>query len=203
MKRLLINYKDRGKDYSNVVLIALIVILTLLTAFFLWSSTFYKVYVIGPSMESTLIGAESGTEAGGHFVYANRYETPKRGDIIIINTGNKTLIKRLIALGGDVVEIKRGVVYLNDKALLEDYVLEINNLEKADFPQITVPNGYMFCLGDNRDDSNDSRSEEYGCMPVSWTEGVVAEWSIKNKKFLTSLNTFLEFTLPSAFSGGK
>ncbi|MDE6074896.1 MAG: signal peptidase I, partial [Clostridia bacterium] len=141
---------------------------------------------------------------GGDYVYAFRTSNPKRGDIVVIETDTKTIIKRVIALGGDTVELKEGVLYLNGEEVEESYVSEENNTPSENsYAQIVVPEGTMFCLGDNRDVSVDSRSETYGCMPVSWTAGVVADWSMSFKGAITSFNCFIDFTLPEMFGGKK
>jgi signal peptidase I len=71
-------------------------------------------------------------------------------------------IKRIIGLGGDVVEIADGVVTVNDVALDEPYLHP--DTEMRDFGPVTVPEGELFLMGDNRNSSGDSRV--FGTRPV-------------------------------------
>lgn len=81
---------------------------------------------------------------------------PHRGDVIIFQSPNdpgRTLIKRVIGLPGEWVEIKDGKVYIDDEPLDEPYI-QGNN--KA-YPRVQVPEGNYFVMGDNRNNSTDSR----------------------------------------------
>ena len=160
---------------------------------------YFKVYVVGDSMKSTLNGVASEIYSGGDYVYAFRGQNPRHGDIVVIKTEEKNIIKRVIALGGDCVELKDGVLYLNDKIKEEPYVLDkYNTPSENNYERVRVPEGCMFCLGDNRDNSQDSRSEKYGFFSVSNTIGIVADWSLSCKKTLTAVNTFFDYTVPEA-----
>lgn len=164
-----------------------------------FSLTYYKFYVVGSSMEGTLNGAQDKWHAGGDFVYAFKSNTPTRGDIVIIDvkdksTARESIIKRVIALGGDKVELRDGVLYINGEIKKEPYVLAENNTPaQNNFSEITVPYGHMFCLGDNRNVSVDSRSEIYGCFSLDRIEGIVADWSMSYKGAITAVNSFFEF----------
>lgn len=171
---------------------------------------YFKVYVIGQSMATTLTGADDDGASGGDYVYAYYSSSPRRGDIVIIETPyktvinnkivSKTIIKRVIALGGETVELREGVLYINDKKVDEPYAtVRDTTSSKNNFAKVTVGKDEMFCMGDNRDDSIDSRDDRYGCMPVSWTVGVVADWSMSFKGSVTAVNTFFDFTLLNAF----
>ncbi len=99
--------------------------------------------------------------ASGEFVLINtisyRLHTPQRGDIIAFrheSPAPEVFIKRIIGLAGDKVAIDRGKVIVNGSALSEPYVRFADN---RSFPEVTVPAGSLYVLGDNRVDSNDSR----------------------------------------------
>ncbi|MBN1218858.1 MAG: signal peptidase I [Anaerolineae bacterium] len=83
---------------------------------------------------------------------------PQRGDVVVIRLstqGDELLIKRVIGLPGDVVEIHNGQVFVNNQALNEPY-LATNT--PGMYGPTTVPPLHIFVLGDNRGSSNDSRS---------------------------------------------
>ncbi len=85
------------------------------------------------------------------------FEDPARGDVIIFDPpdgGEDWYVKRIIGLPGDTVEIHDGGVYINGKRLEEDYVKEAT---EGVFGPYQVPEGCYFMMGDNRNDSLDSR----------------------------------------------
>ena len=86
---------------------------------------------------------------------------PQRGDVISFRSpvGSEDLVKRVIAVPGDVVEIRAKKVFVNDKELDEPYVVHDRANERLDgdnLGPLTVPEKSYFVLGDNRDESNDS-----------------------------------------------
>jgi len=83
---------------------------------------------------------------------------------------NDDLLKRVIGLPGDTVEIKDGLVYVNGVALDEPYILEPSH---RDFPQVTVPESCYFMLGDNRNHSRDSIMWQDPFVPLSSIKGKV------------------------------
>lgn len=100
--------------------------------------------------------------------------SPKQGDIVtFIDTENptRTLIKRVIATGGQTVDLRGGVVYVNGIALQEPYTEGKPSYEldgNFTYPY-TVPEGYIWVMGDNRTNSSDSR--HFGAVPVSNVTG--------------------------------
>lgn len=90
---------------------------------------------------------------------------PERGDVVVIrleSQGDELLIKRVIGLPGDIVEIHDGRVFVNGQALNEPYVAGATTT--GFYAPTTIPPLQIFVLGDNRDFSNDSRS--FGPIPL-------------------------------------
>jgi signal peptidase I len=84
---------------------------------------------------------------------------------------DRLLVKRVIALGGDKVAIKKGVVYLNGERLEESYV-KVHH--PGDLSELVVPRGHVWTLGDNRSNSIDSRV--LGAVPLDHVKAVVVNW---------------------------
>ena len=97
------------------------------------------------------------------------FYTPKNGDIIVFRTeyyGDNPLVKRVIATAGQTVDIdfEAGVVYVDGEALADEYTNTPTNLREDFTGPITVPEGFIFVMGDNRNDSTDSRSARVGLV---------------------------------------
>lgn len=119
--------------------------------------------VNGTSMVPTL-------RNGDKVLVSDLFYEPERGDIVVFKKDsyddNKALVKRVIAVEGDVVNIdfERGIVYVNGEAVEEDYI-DVLTTTKIDFigPQ-TVPENCLFVMGDNRNASTDSRDKRIGMV---------------------------------------
>ena len=107
---------------------------------------------------------------GDKVLVSDLFYEPARGDIVVFKKDsyddNKALVKRVVAVAGDVVNIdfEKGVVYVNGEALEEDYI-DVLTTTKIDFigPQ-TVPDNCLFVMGDNRNASTDSRDKRIGMV---------------------------------------
>jgi signal peptidase I len=118
------------------------------------------------SMEDTLYPDD--------YIFVSRqaylFSEPERGDVVVFhselmgeNGVTKNLIKRVIGVPGDTVEIKGGSVYVNGEAIREPYIKE--GFTSGEMEKITVPEDMLFLMGDNRQRSKDSRDSDVGFVP--------------------------------------
>ena len=112
-----------------------------------------------------------------------RIHQPRRGDIIVIRVPGMghLLIKRIVGLPGETLEIRNGVVFINGEKLDEPYV---NGIPRGSYPTTKIPDGYIFVMGDNRNNSSDSRSfgpvSEKNIVGHAW----MRYWPIKSWKLM-------------------
>lgn len=145
-------------DWAGAVTAAII------TVFILFTFMFRMVDVDGESMRDTL-------NDGDWLVLSSFVISPEYADIVVISrewTDEKPLIKRVIALENDVVDIDfdAHIVRVNGQVLSEPYILSPTERKfDVEFP-VTVPEGYIFVMGDNRNNSLDSRSSVVGCVKI-------------------------------------
>lgn len=140
---------------------------------YLW---FQNYYVPSSSMENTLMVGDK------VFAINSKIVTPKRGDIIVFNDSlhwlqepDQKLVKRLIGEPGDVVACCTvdGDITINGEPYHEDYIVGVNE----PFDPQTVPAGHVFVLGDNREQSADSRYHiSEGTQFVSLDDFVAKVW---------------------------
>ena len=186
--------QNKKRLISTIVSMAVVVVLALVCAILLKTYVICTIPVGGDSMLPTLVGGtytvdENGdtkTLTKGDTLFLNRIAKIERGDIVVFDVDFQSdpLVKRVIAIGGDTVEINNdGNVYVNGVALEEDYI-EGKTYAIDSTISITVPEGHVFCLGDNRMNSHDSRFDDIGTVPLENIRGkcfLIAgvDWSLR------------------------
>lgn len=174
----------RKKSMSTIVSMVVVVLLAFVTAILLKTFVIDTIPVGGDSMLPTLNGGVYVTDGEGKVVETvtkgdtlilNKVAKINRGDIVVFDVDwqNDPLVKRVIAVAGDTVLINNdGEVYVNGVKLDEDYIqgsTYTTNGEAQLF--VTVPEGHVFCLGDNRENSHDSRSADIGAVALENIRG--------------------------------
>lgn len=168
-----------------VICVLLVVVLAVVSALLVKTYVISSFIVDGISMYPTLDGGNGASTEGssheertnGEVLYLDKVAKVKRGDIVVfyvpssslINADGtaQTLVKRVIAIEGDHLQIVDNVVYLNGEVLNEPYINEGATMDDLD---ITVKSGYIFCMGDNRNHSTDSRY--FGQIPLDNVVGI-------------------------------
>ena len=183
------NKKRLIREYAEAIITALILALIIRTyvvqAFKIPSGSMIPTLLIG---DHILVSK---------FIYGTKipfsdkrvlvFKKPEKGDIIVFKypvNPNKDFIKRVIAIEGDVIEERDKIVYVNKKAVLEPYAYHfdrsagegINNI-RDNFGPVIVPAGKIFVMGDNRDQSYDSRYWGFVDLKDVIGEALVIYWS--------------------------
>ena len=124
------------------------------------------------------------------------YHDYKYGDIVILRKNgvfdDDPIVKRVIAVEGQTVDIDfaEGIVYVDGEALEEDYIREPTyTAEGTEFP-LTVPEGSIFVMGDNRNGSSDSRDYRLGTVDTRYVIGKAAFWIFPGPDYETEKRDF-------------
>ena len=133
------------------------IVIAVALALLIHNFVFQIVRVDGPSMEPTLYTDERMAVTKFSYYFAS----PKRGDIVVTKfpEDKSNYVKRVIGMPGETLEIKDGKVYINGDVLDEPYIKEVI---LSDYGAIEIPEGKYMVLGDNRNNSRDSRYVSIG-----------------------------------------
>ena len=155
------SFKKTLLEYIQVILISVITSFVIL--YFVQISR-----VVGISMEPTY---HEGNIVLVDKVFYKQSE-PEHNDIVVVKYGNEQIIKRVVAVSGDKLELKDNELYLNGELLEENYINE--KMENNDF-SYEIPKGKIFVMGDNRNHSIDSRIIGY----IDFEDDVVGKVFLK------------------------
>jgi signal peptidase I len=193
--------KSIAREYAESLVLAVVLVL-ILRAFVIQAFR-----IPSGSMRDTLLE--------GDFLFANKFiygaqvpfthirlpavRPPKPGDIIVFRAPigeHKDFIKRCVAVGGQTVEIRNKQLYVDGVKLDEPYVIHSDPYSvgppRDDFGPFTVPKGHIFMLGDNRDDSHDSRY--WGPLSLDAVKGkaIFLYFSWDNEKHMPRFGRFFD-----------
>lgn len=152
-------------DFASIIVTGIVAIAVIFTFFFRTAD------VNGKSMVPTL-------EHRDILMITAHEESVEYGDIVIItqpNSFNEPLVKRVIATEGQTIDIDfdEGIVYIDGEALEENYIAEKTHRQEDFSGPVTVPEGHVFVMGDNRNNSTDSRSDMVGFIDTRYIYGKV------------------------------
>ena len=183
---------DKKQERKDAVLLYLHDFVTWLVVILLVFLLLFRVVVVsGPSMNDTLIH-------GDYLLLLNNvfYSEPQQGDIVVAAKASfkngEPIIKRVIATEGQWVDIdfEKGIVYVNGTALDEPYTKTPTNMfEGIGFP-LLVDDGHIFVMGDNRNESKDSRSLDIGLVDKREVVGKAIFLILPGKDVLTEQMNF-------------
>ena len=165
----MVDIKSKFREYAEAIVIAVLI------AFFIRTFIIQAFKIPSGSMKPTL-------QIGDHilvtkFIYGVKIpiirktfvsiSEPKRGDMVVFiypEDRSKDFVKRVIGIGGDNIEIRNKKIYLNGLPYNDNYGVYTDDMiipgaaqPRDNFGPVTVPPGSIFCMGDNRDQSYDSR----------------------------------------------
>ena len=202
--------KSIAREYTEAILIALLLALLIRTfivqAFKIPSGSMKKTLLIG---DHILVSKFSyGTHIPNEIPFINVKlfddivlfsKVPQRGDIIVFKfpkDETRDFIKRVIGLPGDLLEVKRQKVYINNKPYKDIHARHTDSpsdsplVPRDDFGPILVPDDHVFVMGDNRENSQDSRYWGYlnvkkirgKALIIYWSWDRIKSW-VRNERF--------------------
>lgn len=194
---LLEERRNPNREFWSTLRFFIVLLAIFLCFTILFTQIFIGVQVVGSSMEPTLYE--------GDYLFINAIVSPEHGDIVVIEaneqdnvndpTVHKWIIKRVIGLPGDTIKLERGVLFRkaageSDFSRIAEPYLDPNddwnlNGKSANFEELTIEEGKIFVMGDHRSVSLDSRA--LGQLELANVMGVVTDWSLAHKDFLTGL----------------
>lgn len=166
------NTKERQKSSDEVYDLIQSIVVALVFCVLVFSFFFRIVEVRGSSMRPTL-------DVNDKVIMSKLFLNPKQGDIVVFKKDSfkgEPLVKRIIATEGQVIDInfREGKVTVDGEELKEPYIMEPTTGEVYDFNgPITVPEGCVFVMGDNRLHSTDSRYSKIGFVDERYIMGKV------------------------------
>lgn len=173
--------KSHKKGKSALMEIFESIAIAVLLAVVIRMFVFQPFYIPSESMVPTL-------QVGDRIIvskFTYRFSEPKRGDIMVFKfplDPSRDFVKRTIGIGGETLEISNNHLYINGQPVVENYLPV--DLQFADFDPVNVPPGSYFMMGDNRNNSDDSRV--WGPLPEENIVGkaVLIYWPLNRIRLL-------------------
>jgi signal peptidase I len=154
--------RSRSRAFRWVIEVVVIVAAAFVLALLVQQFIVKPFAIPSPSMENTLL--EGDRVLVNRLVY--HFHPPRRGDVIVFHppgrTGSDPFIKRVVAVGGDTIAVHDGMLYVDGMAQDEPYVKGYPI--EGDYPETKIASGYVWAMGDNRNNSGDSRV--FGPVPL-------------------------------------